>query len=103
LPPVDNWPKAESAVRKALTLEDTPAEAYNPLAAVELYYNRDWPASERAFRHGAELNPNFADIPHHYGLCLSLFGRNEEARVQMDRAAQLDPFFPGLNLHRGRL
>jgi TolB-like protein/class 3 adenylate cyclase/Tfp pilus assembly protein PilF len=103
LPPGENWPKAESAVMKALELDDTLAEVYNPLAAVELYYKRDWPAAERAFRRGIELNPNFADIPHHYGLCLALFGRNEEAVAQMERAVQLDPFFPGLNLHVGRL
>src|SRR5437762_8527877 len=42
LPPAGNWQKAESAVRNALSLDSTLAEAYNPLAAVELYYNRDW-------------------------------------------------------------
>jgi tetratricopeptide (TPR) repeat protein len=79
LPPLENWPLAESALKKALALDDTLAEAYNLLAAVELYYNRDWPGAERAFRHGAQLDPNFGDIPHHYGFCLALFGRNEEA------------------------
>ncbi len=103
LPPAENWPKAESGLNKALKLDDTVAEAYNLLAGVELYHNRDWPAAERAFHHGMELDPNFADIPHHYGLCLALFGRNEEAVAQMERAVQLDPFFPGLNLHVGRL
>ena len=103
LPPPGNWPLAENAVRKALALDETLAEGYNPLAAVEIYYKRNWPAAERAFRRGMELDPNFADIPHHYALCLSLFGRNEEAIAQMDRATELDPFFPGLNLHRGRL
>src|SRR6267378_3579461 len=103
LPPPEHWPPAESAVKKALSLDNTLAEAYNPLAAVEIYYKRDWPASEREFRRGMELDPNFADIHHHYGLCLALFGRNEEAVAQLERATQLDPFFPGLNLHRGRL
>jgi TolB-like protein/class 3 adenylate cyclase/lipoprotein NlpI len=103
LSPDENWPKAESALKKALTLDETLAEAYNLVAGFELYYKRDWPAAERAFRHGMELDPNFADIPHHYGLCLVLFGRNDEAIAQFERATQLDPFFPGLNLHRGRL
>src|SRR5437764_6362775 len=103
LPPPEHWPPAESAVKKALSLDNTLAEAYNPLAAVEIYYKRDWSAAERAFRRGMELDPNFADIPHHYGICLALFGRNDEAVAQMERATQLDPFFPGLNLHRGRL
>ncbi|PYJ42011.1 MAG: hypothetical protein DME86_06755 [Verrucomicrobia bacterium] len=103
LPPPENWPLAENALKNALALDDTLAEIYNPLAGVELYYKRDWPAAEYAFRRSMELNPNFADTPHHYALCLALFGRNEEAVAQMDRATELDPFFPGLNLHRGRL
>jgi adenylate cyclase len=102
LPPSD-WPKAESAVNKALELEETLAEAYNPLAAVEVYYKRNWPAAERAFRRGMELNPSFADIRHHYGICLVLFGRPDEGVLQMEQAAQLDPFFPGLQLHAGRI
>ena len=103
LPPDESWPRAQEGVRKSLALDDTLAESYNLLAGVELYYNRDWPAAERAFHRGAELDPNFADIPHHYALCLALFGRNDEALAQMDRAVLLDPFFPGLNLHVGRL
>jgi adenylate cyclase len=100
-PPNESWPLAEEAIRKSLILDDTLAEAYNALAAVELYYKRDWPAAERAFLRGMQLDPNFGDIPAHYGLCLSYFGRNNEALAQMERAAQLDPFFPGVNLHRG--
>jgi tetratricopeptide (TPR) repeat protein len=103
LEPDETWPKAESALNTALTLDATLAEAYHLRAAVELYYKRDWPAAERAFRHGAELDPYSADIPHHYALCLALFRRNEEALAQIDRAALLDPFFPGLSLHRGTI
>ena len=101
--PDEVWPKSQMAINRALELDDTLAEAYNPLAAVEMYYNRNWPAAERAFRRGMELNPNFADIPHHYALCLVLAGRNTEAIWQMERAVQLDPFFAGLNLHVGKL
>jgi adenylate cyclase len=102
LPP-SKWPKAESAVKKALALDETLVDVYNPLAAVEIYYKRDWPAAERAFRRGAELNPNDADIPGHYGAFLAWFGRNEESLAQLERAAQLDPFVLGLNLHWGRV
>jgi len=103
LPPDESWRPAEEALRKSLALDDTLAESYNTVAGVELYYKRNWSAAERAFLHGMELDPNLADIPHHYALCLALFGRNEEALAQIDRAALLDPFFPGLNLHRGRI
>ena len=98
----DAWPRGEDAVRKALSLDHSLGEAYNTLAAVELYYKRNWTAAERAFQRGAELNPNFADIKHHHGLCLALMGRYDEGLAQMDRAMALDPFFPGLHLHYGR-
>jgi serine/threonine-protein kinase len=46
LAPSEGWPKAEAAANKALALDDTLAEIYNPLAAIKLYYYRDWPAAE---------------------------------------------------------
>jgi adenylate cyclase len=97
----DHWPLAEEAVRKALSLDETLPEAYNALAAVEIYYKRNWTAAERAFRRGMELDPNFGDLPAHYGVCLSYFGRFEEAIALENRAMELDPFFPGTNLHYG--
>jgi len=100
--PPDVWPAGEKNVEKALQLDETLGEAWNSLAAAEIYYKRDWTAAERAFKRGAELNPNFADIKHHYGVVLTVMGRNEEALAQMLRAMELDPFFPGLNLHYGR-
>jgi len=100
--PPDAWPAGEANMEKALQLDPTLGEALNSLAAVNIYYKRDWTAAERAFKRGAELNPNFADIKHHYGVVLTLMGRNEEALAQMDRAMSLDPFFPGLNLHYGK-
>lgn len=99
----DAWPKSEDAVQKALQLDDSLGEALNSLAAINLYYKRDWTAAEHAFQRGAELNPNFGDIRHHYGLCLALMGRYEEGLAQTTQALALDPFFPGLHLHNGRV
>src|SRR5438477_5124934 len=72
--PPDVWPRAEEYVRKSLSLDDTWPETYNSLAAVEVYYKRNWVAAERAFHRGMELDPNFADLHSHYGLCLSYLG-----------------------------
>jgi adenylate cyclase len=101
--PPDVWPLAEEYVRKSLSLDDTWPEAYNSLAAVEIYYKRNWAAAERAFQRGMELDPNFGDLHSHYGMCLGYLGRFDEAIAQTERAIQLDPFFPGTNLHYGRL
>jgi serine/threonine-protein kinase len=100
LPPDENWPKAEAEANKALALDENLAESYNPLAAIKLYYYRDWPAAERYFRRGIELDPKFAEIHNHYGLCLFLFGRNEEALVEIQRAAEPEPLSLRFNLSR---
>jgi adenylate cyclase len=101
--PPDVWSRAEEYVRKSLSLDDTLAEAYNALAAVEIYYKRNWAGAERAFHRGMELDPNFADLHCHHGLCLSYLGRFDEAIAQTERGLQLDPFFPGTNVHYGTL
>ena len=101
--PPDVWPLAEEYMRKSLSLDDTWPETYNALAAVEIYYKRDWAAAERAFHRGMELDPNFADLHSHHGLCLSYLGRFDEAIAHTERALQLDPFFPGTNVHYGSL
>ena len=103
LPPNENWPKAEAAIKTALSLDDTLAEVYNPQAALKLYYNRDWPAAERAFQRGIELNPKFAEIHAHYAICLLLFGRSEEALAEVQRSLELEPLSPRFNYFKGRI
>ena len=102
LPPNEAWPKVEAATNKALALDATLAEPYNPLAALKLYYYRDWPAAERAFRRGIELNPKYAEIHGHYSLCLMLFGRNQEGLAEAQRSVELDPLSPRFNYFWGR-
>jgi adenylate cyclase len=99
----DHWPLAEKALRKALDLDETLPDSYNALAALHVYYKRDWTQAEQIFRRGIELNPNFGDLPAHYGICLAYFGRFEEGVAQEERAMELDPFFPGTNLHYGNM
>jgi TolB-like protein/Flp pilus assembly protein TadD len=104
LPPEEKWARAEEeTAKKALSLDPTLGEAYNPLAAAQLYYHRDWPGAERYFHRGIELTPNFAEMRHHYALCLVLFGRNEETLAEMQRAIELDPLSPRFNWNLGRV
>jgi eukaryotic-like serine/threonine-protein kinase len=104
LPPEEKWAKAEEEnAKKALELDPTLGEAYNSLACDKLYYHRDWPGAERDFRRGLELSPNFAEMHAHYAFCLVLFGRNEEALVEMRRALDLDPLSPRFGFSSARL
>ncbi|MBA3882224.1 MAG: protein kinase [Chthoniobacterales bacterium] len=104
LPPEEKWARAaEDNANKALSLDPTLGEAYNPLAAVRLYYYRDWPGAESYFRRGIALSPGFAEIHHHYALCLVLFGRNDEAFAELRRALELDPLSVRFHLTWARL
>ncbi|PYL63302.1 MAG: hypothetical protein DMF25_10780, partial [Verrucomicrobia bacterium] len=104
LPPEEKWAKAEEdTASKALELDPTLGEAYNPLAAAKLYYHRDWPAAEHYFHRGLELSPNFAEMHIHYALCLVFFGRNEEALTEAQRALELDPLSSRFNWNLARL
>jgi len=104
LPPEEKWAKMEEYMaNKALELDPTLGEAYNPLAAAKLYYHRDWPAAERDFRRGLELSPNFAEMHAHYSICLLLFSRNQEAFAEMQRALNPDPLSPRFGFWLGWL
>lgn len=91
LSPAATFPHAKVAVTKALSLDDSLAEAHTSLAFVNLYYDRDWVGAEREFRRAIDLNPNYANGHHWYGEFLSLVGRHEQAIEESQRARDLDP------------
>jgi len=92
LPPSsENWLKSESAVNKALALDDTLPDAYNALAGVTLYYYDDWAWTERELKRAIELNPNYAEARAHYARNLLDVGRSEEALAQMKKVLELEP------------
>ncbi|MEP7184880.1 MAG: tetratricopeptide repeat protein [Rhodanobacter sp.] len=87
-------PLARTAATHALKIDDTLAEAYVPLGFVHFWYDRDWAASEAAFKRGIELQPNFADLHFGYAALLSNLGRDDEALRESQRARELDPTSP---------
>ncbi|HZQ50725.1 MAG TPA: winged helix-turn-helix domain-containing protein [Bryobacteraceae bacterium] len=95
--PADTFPQAKAAVRKALALDDSLAEAHTSLAFVTLYYDRDWAGAEQEFRRAIDLNPNYANGHHWYAEFLSLVGRHKEAIAESERARELDPLSTIIN------
>lgn len=98
--PKEAIPKAETAVRKALELDDSLAEAHVELGAIKRN-QWDWAAAEREFKRAIELNPNLASAYTQYGGYLSVVGRHEEALVAKKRARELDPLRPGPHTNVG--
>jgi tetratricopeptide (TPR) repeat protein len=61
---------------------------------VHLEYDWDWPAAERGFLRGLELDPDYANGHRLYGLGLFVVGRTEEGLERIRRALDLDPLNP---------
>jgi serine/threonine protein kinase/Tfp pilus assembly protein PilF len=98
--PEEFIPKAEAAVRKALELDDSLAEAHNALGNVKRY-SWDWPGAERAFKRAISLNTNLAVAHDGYANFLSNVGRHEEAVAEGRRAKELDPLSLGFSTRLG--
>jgi TolB-like protein/Flp pilus assembly protein TadD len=99
--PGEGYPKSKDAALKALSLDDSLAEAYISLATVKSSYEWKWKEAEADFKRGLELNPNYATGHHWYSFYLLLTGRNQEALVEIEKAQQLDPLSLIITANRG--
>jgi eukaryotic-like serine/threonine-protein kinase len=101
LSPPEAMPKAKAAAMKALSIDDTLAEAHTSLANVLLRYDWDWLGAEKEFKRAIELNPNYPTARYWYALYLFGMGRQEEALREVQRAQELDPLSLVTNWHVG--
>ena len=99
--PIEVEPKAKAAALKALELDNSLADAHNSIAYVKLTYDWDWTGAEAEFRRSIALNPGYAHGHHWYAHLLLSSGRGEEAMAEVNRALELDPVSPIINLHLG--
>ncbi len=100
LSPKELLAKAKEAVRKALDIDATLAEAHNSLAQI-MFREWDWEGAEKEHKRAIELNPNYANAHHWYALLLTYAGRFDEAIAEMKRAWELDPLSLIMNRNLG--
>ena len=84
-------PEAEVLIEKALQLDNSLAEAHATYGLIRMFHHWDWATAERELDRAIELNPNSSTAHHWKGVYLSLRGRLDEARIEMQRALDLDP------------
>ncbi|HEY6119073.1 MAG TPA: protein kinase, partial [Pyrinomonadaceae bacterium] len=99
--PKDSVPKARQAVEKALSIDETLAEAHTMLAMVLLQYDWNWSAAEREFRRAIELDPNYSVGRSFLAWHLAAMGRFDESIAEDKRALNLDPLSPAVNADLG--
>ncbi|MBV9158558.1 MAG: protein kinase [Acidobacteriaceae bacterium] len=90
LRPREGLPKAESASRRALELDDNLAEAHASLAHALMH---EWRLTESGaeFRRALSSNPNNTSIFFAYSEYLSALGREDDAVAQLHKALEIDP------------
>jgi TolB-like protein/Tfp pilus assembly protein PilF len=78
-----------AAVRRALELDETSAEAHRVLAFCES--NFDWARAIAEYERALELNPYSSSTYYWFGSCLAVVGHFERAHEMLRRAHELDP------------
>jgi serine/threonine protein kinase/lipopolysaccharide biosynthesis regulator YciM len=94
VPPEDMWPKAKSALEKALELDDTSAEAYAQAAQVAFWHEWDWDKTEEHYKRTFSLNPNHSFAHAWYAWYCLAMKRFDEAIAEIKKAQELDPLMP---------
>jgi len=90
-PPAAAFPRARSAARRAIELDDQLAEAHASLGHVATQFDRDWRAGERLYRLALELRPSYAQAVMWLANSHLMQGRIPEALAEARQAQLLEP------------
>ncbi len=91
--PHDVFPKARSAVEKALSIDPDLAAAHAALGHIRMMYEHDWDGAARAYQRALQLDPSLAAAYHRRGLLYAMQGDLDHAREANDHARQLEPLW----------
>lgn len=94
--------KAGDASMKAISLDDSLAEAHLALAYVKFRIEWNWKEAEKEFLRAIELKQSFSKAHELYGLFLGIHRRFNESFVHIKRALELDPLSAGVHTGYGR-
>jgi serine/threonine protein kinase/Flp pilus assembly protein TadD len=94
--PREGYPKGKIAVKRALEIDDTLAEAHTTAGALLMFYDLDWAGAEREYKRAIELNPNYSTAYEVYSYLLAATGRFDEAIRTAQRGVEADPLSPSM-------
>lgn len=100
--PHQAMPKAKESALKALSLDDTLAEAHASLAHILMNYDWNWAAAEKEFKQSIELNPDYATAHQWYAVhYLTATGQFGKAVQEIKKALELEPASLVMNTFTG--
>lgn len=94
IPPQQAYRRGREAINKALTLDQTLAEAHSTLAYLSWQYEWNWPTAERECRYAVEQNPNSILSREMLAIFLAWNGKRDAALAEVATIRQLDPAEP---------
>ena len=94
--------KAESAIKRALALDDTSAEGHVSLGFL-LHSKFQYESSEQEFKKSIAINPNYATAHHWYSMLLLDMARKEDSFSEIEIAERCDPLSPSIKTFKGIL
>jgi TolB-like protein/Flp pilus assembly protein TadD len=100
--PNESLPPARSALKKALELDDTLAEAHASSGLVAML-ELDLERSATELKQATELKPNYATAHHWLAWALMTLGRFDPAIAEGKRAVELDPLSLIINADLSRM
>ena len=95
---IQGWIDKKEGKKKAITLAKKALEIdpriAGPHAVLGDFYVIDWEwqKGENEYKTAIQLDPNYSTAYQYYAELLSIFGRDDEARAQINKALELDPF-----------
>jgi TolB-like protein/DNA-binding winged helix-turn-helix (wHTH) protein/Tfp pilus assembly protein PilF len=103
MPADEAVPRALDAANRALSLDETLADAHSSLAFTRVHYLHDWTSAEKEFRRAIELEPNNPYGHFFYSNSfLSPVGRHDEAIAEVKKTIELDPLSTRFQCFAGR-
>jgi adenylate cyclase len=97
----DLSPKQMAAINKALEIDNNLGEAHISLAISLMLNQWDWKGSEKEYKLGIELSPNYATGHHWYAEWLLFNEKTDEAFREISLAIELDPVSPAIIKDKG--
>ena len=102
MPESEAMERARAAALKAVSLDDSLADAHTSLAFVAYSYDWNWEQAEREFQRALDLSPSGATAHQWYSEYLADVGRWKEAILEAEHAAAVDPMSSIIRENLGR-
>ena len=96
-PRIEGYSKAKEYALKALDIDKDLSDAHAILGTLLCWSDWKWDEAAKELKLAVELNPNNANAHQYYSELLDIIRNNNDARLEINKAMELDPFSTAIN------